>query len=484
MDYYNLFRLPNEEILKHDFDLSVKEQQELFLYYMKSHLFDKNTHLVAQKFFKNAASKLVLEKSFEEKELISNPNHILAAQAYIPVDYFKRFFGLTTNYQFPTLLIDQDGIFTGKIPKYAKFDHFKFIKSIEEIGVRFLLADSSLIRDINIEKFIMVNQITHIQLNLKSQNLSANYVSNNCTIYPEIIRTCSDVYDTVYLTDYILKYIYNILVKMMIYERSSHDTKIQTFLIGHRNIDGFYKVSNLVGHGGFLKLLNTVQLFILKNKLKGNVEIKESYAKYGESTNELSIYINYENITFGSEKIGNEYYVQLQPLEVKPVMTYKVSDQYAELPLFATYIRQFVAEYYNDIKLAFPIFERLENIYRLCGLVGIMSKIVSSDDLDNFTMVQHFRENKDCVLADTYASSIMTSGGLVLMPNNYVKVPYIPISEKPIPKSEKATKSECREAFDNAGFICAFAPKLQIRECYDKNLKAFHECLSLEENGK
>ena len=35
--------------------------------------------------------------------------------------------------------------------------------------------------------------------------------------------------------------------------------------------------------------------------------------------------------------------------------------------------------------------------------------------------------------------------------------------------------------FDNGGFICVFAPKLTIKNCYDKNLKDFHECL--EETG-
>ena len=44
-----------------------------------------------------------------------------------------------------------------------------------------------------------------------------------------------------------------------------------------------------------------------------------------------------------------------------------------------------------------------------------------------------------------------------------------------IEKKEKI--KECRKAFDNSGLICAFAPKLKIRDCYDQNLKNFHECL-------
>ena len=52
-------------------------------------------------------------------------------------------------------------------------------------------------------------------------------------------------------------------------------------------------------------------------------------------------------------------------------------------------------------------------------------------------------------------------------------MPTIPFKEHPI--VEAAQKNidykACKEAFDNGGFICAFAPKLKIRDCYEKNLK-------------
>jgi hypothetical protein len=55
----------------------------------------------------------------------------------------------------------------------------------------------------------------------------------------------------------------------------------------------------------------------------------------------------------------------------------------------------------------------------------------------------------------------------------------IPFKEHPIVEATQKNidNKSCKSAFDNGGLICAFAPKLKIRDCYDKNLKDFHECL-------
>ena len=118
MDYVSIFKLPNSEILTKDFTLSVAEQQKYFTPYLSRHLFDEGTNLVAQKFFKNVSPKIVLDNSFTEKHLL--PHNILSVQAYIPTSIYKNLFGITTDYTFPTILCNEDGIMTGKTPNYAK----------------------------------------------------------------------------------------------------------------------------------------------------------------------------------------------------------------------------------------------------------------------------------------------------------------------------------------------------------------------------
>lgn len=424
MDLIKVFSQPNPAILAMDLTLSIDDQKKYFQYYMSRHLFDVDYHLVLQKFFPNASSKLAMEKGFDGT---MNPHHLLAMQAYIPTQHFKDLFQITTDYQFPSIQCDGNGIMTGNTThNYALFENFKLVKLDENrIGVRFYPTDSTKIRDTDIEMFIMQNQINHIQLNLTSKDVQADFASTQCMVYPEIIRHCPAVYDTLYITDYFLKYIYYIFVQIMIYEKSSFETKQKTFLIGIKQVDGLYKVSNLEGHAGFLKLLNTMQLFILKNKLKGNIELKESYARYGESGNQLNIYINYDKITYSAVKFDdNNLYVELQTLKADVNMGYKKDGRFEELPLFAKYIIQFCNEHYQDIKKAFPIFERLENIYRLCAMSGIINYLKTHEDLEDFTIDQMPKTVEECVLIDTYASSIMCFGGLVLTPRNFVKVPF------------------------------------------------------------
>lgn len=476
MNFEEIFSLTNQAILAQDFTLSVKDQQKYFQFYMSRHLFDTDYHLVLQKFFSNVSSKLAMERGYDGT---MNPHHLLAMQAYIPSINFKALFGITSDYLFPSILCNTKGIMTGGlITNYAPFEKFKLVKMDNgTIGVKFIQNDTTLMRDADIERFIMGNQIKHIQLNLTSKDVYADFASTQCMVYPENIRSCPAVYDTLYITDYFLKYIYYIFVQMAIYEKSSIETKQKTFLIGIREIDGFYKVSNLEGHVGFLKFLNTMQLFVLKNKLKGNVELKESYARFGESGNQLNIFINYEDITYSSVKFDDKnFFVQLEPLNPDIQMGYRKDSEFQDLPLFAKYIMRFCKEHYSDIKKAFPIFERLENIYRLCGMLGICNHLETHNDLENFTIDQKYRKVEECVNVDTYASSIMCFGGLVVMPKNFVRIPF---KEHPLVEATQKNidQKACREAFDNGGFICAFAPKLKIRDCYEKNLKDFHECL-------
>jgi hypothetical protein len=436
----NILSLSNSAILAMDFMLSIDEQKKYFQYYMSRHLFDVDYHLVLQKIFPNASSKMAMEKGFDGT---MNPHHLLAMQAYIPKKYFKELFGITTDYQFPSIPCDENGIITGNTENYACFDSFKLVRMDDgRIGVRFYPTDSTKIRDTDIEMFIMQNQIKHIQLNLTSKDVHADFASTQCMVYPKIISDCSAVYDTLYITDYLLKYIYYIFVQMAIYKKSLFETKRKTFLLGIREVGGLYKVSNLEGHTGFLKLLNIMQLFLLKNKLIDNIELKESYAIFGESKNQLNIYINYEDITYSTIKFDDKNsYVKLLPLKASVNMGYRKDGRFEELPLFANYIIQFCNENYKDIKKAFPIFERLENIYRLCAMSGIINYFEKNEDFENFTIEQKPKTIEECVFIDTYASSIMCFGGLVLTPRNFVKVPFIEASvPTPAPFTNKVVE--------------------------------------------
>jgi len=48
-----------------------------------------------------------------------NPHHLLAMQAYIPKLNFRALFGITTDYSFPSILCNTNGIMTGSLNKYS-----------------------------------------------------------------------------------------------------------------------------------------------------------------------------------------------------------------------------------------------------------------------------------------------------------------------------------------------------------------------------
>ena len=175
-----------------------------------------------------------------------------------------------------------------------------------------------LIRDYNIERFIIANQITHIQINILSNDLDANYVTNDCS------ETCPDIFDAIYITDYFLKYFNNLFIKMVIFDRNIDDTLKQSFIFSHSEITNPYKGSCLIKFERFIEIAKLVQEF--KKEISNIEKVKESHTDF-ENGNVL-IMFNYEDIDYSCEKINNEFTFQLNLLKPKPMLTYKVTNKY------------------------------------------------------------------------------------------------------------------------------------------------------------
>ena len=75
--------------------------------------------------------------------------------------------------------------------------------------------------DIRVLEFILSNNLTSVgislQNNLDSGGTSVpDYSSHSAFAFPEQVKHCPEVYDTLYLTDYYLKYIYKLFMLMML----------------------------------------------------------------------------------------------------------------------------------------------------------------------------------------------------------------------------------------------------------------------------
>lgn len=371
----------------------------------------------------------------------------------IQKDDYKKLFNVKASYDFPTLKTDDDGIFTCEIDEYDIFDKFQ----LTDKGQFSHLESKS--PDLEIERFIIGNKIKQIRIHLV-QNLKGEYSNHDCYVYPKIIATNSAVYDTLYLTDYLLKHIYRILMCILVYGSDPEFIARETYMISMREIGGEYKVVNVECHYGFLRLIEMISDFVKDNNLREKQpQINREYLEFKKLNTLMSASISYRDIRYTLEDRTN--ILQFKKLREKIDIT---CPKGGEIPPFAVYFQKFFEQYYDDIKKVFPIYNRLENIYRLCALNVV---------LDNFTPE---KELHNTVYIDTFPRSILLSGGFELTPTNFVRIPY---KEHPIivQTQKNIDLKECKKPFDNGGIICAFAPKLQIKNCYDKNLKEFHECL-------
>jgi hypothetical protein len=345
-------------------------------------------------------------------ENIETFGHILKNELSIPKEQYIQLFQLDKlPYDFPSLKTDDEGIFTGETDEYDIFNKFKLNNGSYEYELKN--------PDIVAEKFIIKNKIKQMRIDLR-RYLNGIFGNHQSYVYPELIASNSAVYDTLYLTDYLLKHIYRILMAIIINGTDEELIKQETYMISMREIEGKYKVSNVKYNYGFLRLIDIISNFVSDNNLKEKQEeLNAEHIEFKKLNTIMSASISYEDIKYTLE----DDVLNLKKLKGKINITCWKDDEQIELPSYTKYLQQFFNEYYDDIKKAFPIYNRLENIYRLCALNVI---------LDNFN---YELEIHDSIYVDTYPRSILCSGGIVLAPKNFIRTlpkPPTPITNKVI----------------------------------------------------
>jgi len=339
-------------------------------------------------------------------------HHILKNESSIPKEQYIQLFQLDKlPYDFPSLKTDDEGIFTGEIDEYDLFDTFK----LNNGSYQYELKNP----DTEIEQFIIGNKIKQMRIDLR-RYLNGIFGNHQSYVYPELIASNSAVYDTLYLTDYLLKHIYRILMAIIINGTDEELIKQETYMISMREIEGKYKVSNVKYNYGFLRLIDIISNFVSDNNLKEKQEeLNAEHIEFKKLNTIISASISYEDIKYTLE----DDVLNLKKLKGKINITCWKDDEQIELPSYTKYLQQFFNKYYDDIKKVFPIYNRLENIYRLCALNVI---------LDNFN---YEVEIHDSIYVNIYPRSILCSGGIVLAPKNFIRTlpkPPTPITNKVI----------------------------------------------------
>jgi hypothetical protein len=115
--------------------------------------------------------------------------NILENELSIPKDEYEKLFNIKAKYDFPSLKIEDNGIFTGKTDEYDIFDKFK----LNNGNYQYELKNP----DVEIEKFIIGNKIKQMRIDLY-QHLKGPFSNHECYVYPsQFIKTQQ------YMTHYI-----------------------------------------------------------------------------------------------------------------------------------------------------------------------------------------------------------------------------------------------------------------------------------------
>lgn len=301
-------------------------------------------------------------------------------------------------YNFPSLSIDENGIIITNCPEYQKFN--KFNKSDFSI-IRSSISDEEL------ENTVLSNNIMEYKIDLDTSPKGLPFFeSHNCSIYPEIIKDIPVIYDTLYICDYYLKFIYRIVLQCLVLEKTDDEVIFSNFLIAYKEINSQYAVSSLNDRPEFIQIIKVIKSFV--EKFKDDPKIKESYQDTLGKDAIIRIQITYKKILFSTD----DEYLYFLPLIPEVEMSYSLNK---ELPYFLTYVKKFVEDHYDDIKNAFPIYNRLENLYRLCAI----NRFKNLNTLESFDI-----DTPECKLVYTrkFPDQIMCCGGYIGKTNKAVKV--------------------------------------------------------------
>jgi hypothetical protein len=333
---------------------------------------------------------------------------------YIRKDIYYALFKLLKGeelYNFPSLPIDENGIIITKCAEYQKFNKFnKFDFSI-------IHSSNS---DEELENAVLSNHIMEymIDLNISPKGLPF-FESHNCSIYPEIIKDIPVIYDTLYICDYYLKFIYGIVLKYLVLERTDDEVIFSNFLIAYKEINSQFAVSSINDRPEFIEIIQVIKSFV--DKYKDDPKIKKSYQECFGKNPVIRIQITYKEILFYTDDES----LHFLPLIPKVEMTF---DSDEELPYYLTYVKKFIEDHYDDMKNAFPIYNRLENLYRLCAI----NRFRDLGTLESFDI-----DTPECKLVYTrkFPDQIMCCGGYVGKTNKAVKISpeslgYGPASDK------------------------------------------------------
>ena len=374
-------------------------------------------------------------------------------------------FGPVSGWDFRYLPTDQHGLVVHRAAKDVfAYNTFQFLDGKFR---PFIIDPVKQVRDLDVEAvFDAGADIRAVEIDMRrGDNPRTNVVS----VYPATI-TGTAVYDVLFYTDWLFKFALRFMTRLIFldqpFETVGNNDMIVTLT---PNQDGNYFAAPTRGRAGFTALKNEMMLFKLRNKDK-LADWRANFAKY-DGSQEFKA-----QLVFDKVEVTSTHGQILHLKDPRPHVRVGTLEGAESLPGDhpAHVLRDFVEAHYPRLREAFPVYRRLETVFKLCTLNCLVAGVAGDQASPMMTLTE----------AGTHVESVYLKGGIKLVPQIVAApapVVATPAVDPAAQAREKARRSECRTFFNQQGFICSFAPKLTIEDCLDTALNQYHECLKLEE---
>lgn len=399
----------------------------LFKTYLQNHLFDvSGRRQVLQKYFTSCvmpSDKMLQTDGFTIDELDNETfaRIMLLSEAKIPINIYRSMFKDVTDYTFPHLDMIR-GIWNGQSTEYTQFS--KFISKSDET-MECVYEDMKPV-DTEIYDLIVNNNIMKTYVDLKMGNQSTFRVYES-QFFPKILHHTA-VYDILFLTDYWLKFVHRIFTLVLLKEENIAQN---SYVIGLQPVNGHHHIASFGKYTNFMNLVEGVKQYL--GALNLNDTEWEKY-KHQILNEKLSIWLDYNSIGFSYNDIPEGKCIDIQQISMNVNVLVGESNVIPTADHIYSHIKNMLEANYQNIKILFPIFGRLENIYRLIAYNNIKAIIKAGHIVSNERINITLQSDKPPAQStEKFAFDIAGIGGINLSPRNIVGFNPRPITFLPQP---------------------------------------------------
>jgi hypothetical protein len=278
----------------------------------------------------------------------------------------ERFFQLfpVSRYTFPFLPKDAKGFVTHQPDLDAvHYSHYQFFDVSGPVPQS--RSDPRFDRrDLEVEQFMATHfqegqPIMDVEIDLKAgpSNSASPFKTTVCSVYPLCIRD-TVLFDILYECDYLFKFMNRFFLQIVFDKKSGDVVGENDFIIAREVRDGRVHVAKTTRRAGYVKLKNTIRFFALLEK--GNVEQwKVGYDKYKAQGGDFRAQLTFHDVHVAASDDGKELFLS----DLRPLV---LVDAPPDHP--GHFFKKFVECHYFELKRAFPVYQRLEIMFKYCAV--------------------------------------------------------------------------------------------------------------------